>query len=217
MAVATFWFQWNQTKQERIDRRAELNALQKAERDRIAAQARRIVPEITRSAFFGEDVWLGNIQNNSTGAITGLRVAVSAVDEEGKPVSDGYRKATGELDISQALESIISQTLRGSLGGAFAGHPMTAMLGQQLPRDALVQRIAPEVSAKLRVAMMGQIQADWPSSLGPGQSTSVAYRATRPGLQLHIGVRFEDEAGFEWNRFNQYQPTLVAAKPETTV
>jgi hypothetical protein len=209
VAVATFWFQWRKSEQERIDRKSELAALQKAERDRIAAQARRILPEITRSAFFGENVWLGHIQNSSTGAISELRVVVHAVDNDGNQVADGFRKATGELDISGGLHRIVSEALSGSLGGAFGSNSMTRMLAGQLPRNALVSQIAPEVSRQLQVGLMGQLQKDWPSSLGPGQSTSVAYRAARPDLQLHIGIRFEDEAGYEWDRVNQNQPTRV--------
>jgi hypothetical protein len=135
---------------------------------------------------------------------------VTAVDNDGNQVDNGFRKATGELDISGALQRIVSDALRGSLGGAFGSNPMTRALGQ-LPRDALVSQIAPEVSRQLQVGLMGQMQKDWPPSLGPSQSTSVAYRATRADLQLHIGIRFEDEAGYEWNRINQDQPTLVAA------
>jgi hypothetical protein len=35
----------------------------------------------------------------------------------------------------------------------------------------------------------------WSIEIEP-RSTSVAYRATRPGLRLHIGIRFENEAGY---------------------
>lgn len=46
VAVATFWIQWFRGREERKERKVELAALQRAEDDRIAAQARRIVPEI---------------------------------------------------------------------------------------------------------------------------------------------------------------------------
>lgn len=182
--------------------------MQRAENDRIAAQARRIVPEITKSAFFGENVWLGHIQNASTGAISELRVVVTARDNDGNEIVDGFRKATGELDISGGLQRMVSGALSGGVGGALGSNPLTRGLGQ-LPRDAIVQQIAPEVSRQLQIGLMGQLQKDWPTSLGPNASTSVAYRATRPDLQLQIGIRFEDEAGYEWDRVNQDQPKRV--------
>lgn len=215
VAVAAFWVQWFRSKQERTDRTLELATLQKAEKDRIAAQARRIVPEITKSAFFGENIWLGHIRNNSTGAISSLRVVVTAVDNDGKEVSDGFGKATGELNISGALSRVVHDAFSGSLGGGLSSTGIAGMLGplsaQGQYRDMLAQQIAPEVSRQLQIGLMGQMQKDWPSSLGPNQQTSVAYRTTRPDLQLHIGIRFEDEAGYEWNRINQDQPTLAKA------
>jgi hypothetical protein len=37
----------------------------------------------------------------------------------------------------------------------------------------------------------------------------VAYRASRPGLHMHIGIGFEDEAGYLWFRVNTDQPKQV--------
>lgn len=204
----------------------QMAALQRAEDDRIAAQARKIVPEIASGDRFGENIWLAHIQNASTGVINDLRVVVTAYDDQNMEVADGVRKATGQLDISGAMEKIISDAVSGGMGGLMNSGPMAGLLRQQQQfgmggigmgygqpsaadqmKHAMARQITPQVSAALRQAMIGQIQSEWPPSLGPGASTSVAYRATRTGLRLHIGIRFEDEAGYVWNRVNTDQPT----------
>jgi hypothetical protein len=201
----------------------QMVALQRAEDDRIAAQARKIVPEIASGDRFGENIWLAHIQNASTGVINNLRVVVMAYDDQDAVVEDGVRKATGELDISGAMEKIISDAVGGGMGGLMNSSPLAGLSRQQQQfgmgygggqravadqyKRMLAQQVTPQVSAALRQALIGQIQSEWPPSLGPGASTSVAYRATRPGLRLAIGVRFEDEAGYLWNRVNSDQPT----------
>lgn len=60
--------------------------------------------------------------------------------------------------------------------------------------------------------MIGQLQKNWPPSLGPGGETSVAYRATCPGLHMNIGIGFEDEAGYLWFRVNTEQPERVESE-----
>jgi len=231
---------WREPRKARADREAQntqatedrnryndqMAALQRAEDDRIAAQARKIVPEIASGDRFGENIWLAHIQNASTGVINDLRVAVTAYDDQGVEVADGVQKATGQLDISGAMEKIISDAVSGGVGGLMNSSPMAGLLRQQQQfgmgamgtghgqpsmanqmKSAMAQQIKPQVSAALRQAMIGQIQSEWPPSLGPGASTSVAYRAARPGLRLVIGIRFEDEAGYVWNRINTDQPT----------
>lgn len=131
VALATFWFQWSKSKQERIDRNVELAALQRAEDDRIVAQARKIVPEIAISAFFGEDIWLAHVQNTSTGAITQLKVVVEARDSGGNVVEDGIVKAAGELDIAGGLQKIVSDALSGGLGGVMGSNPILDLIQQQ--------------------------------------------------------------------------------------
>lgn len=228
VALATFWFQWSKSKQERIDRNAELAALQRAEDDRIAAQARKIVPEIANSALFGEDIWLAHLQNTSTGAVNQLKVVVEARDSEGNVVEDGIVKATGELDIAGGLQKIVSDALSGGLGGVMGSNPILDLMQQQQQfgggvfgaqrssyqpdyRHLIAQQVGPEVSKRVRQAMMGQLQKNWPPSLGPGGETSIAYRVTRPGLRVNIGVGFEDEAGYLWFRIDTEQPKRVTA------
>lgn len=223
VALATFWFQWSKSKQDRIDRNAELAALQRAEDDRIAAQARKILAEIANSALFGEDIWLAHVRNASTGAVSQLKVVVEARDSNGNLVEGGIAKATGELDIGAGLQKIVADALSGGIGGVMSSNPMLGLMQQQQQfgggvfgaqrpsyqqdyRDLIAQQVGPEVSKRLRQAMMGQLQKNWPPSLGPGGEASIAYRVTRPDLHMNIGVGFEDEAGYLWFRINTEQP-----------
>lgn len=223
VALATFFVQLRKNRQERADRDKQLAELQRAEKDRIAAQARKVVPEIAKSVLFGnDDIWMAHVQNASAGAINNLKVVVAAFDGNNQEVPDGFVKATGKLDISGSFQRIISDAFSGSIGGALGGrlggamdpNPFAGLLGQQFApqnqyRDMLAQQITPQVSKAIQQAMLGQMQKDWPPSLGPNASVTVAYRVTRPDLRLQIGIGFEDEAGYEWERVNQNQPTLV--------
>jgi hypothetical protein len=132
VAVAAFWVQWVRGREERKERGLQLAALQRAEDDRIAAQARRIIPEIASSALFGEDIWIAHIQNASTGAVSQVKVVVEARDADGNEVKHGIRKAKpGEVDISGGLEKLISDALSGGLGGALGVSPVSDLIRQQ--------------------------------------------------------------------------------------
>ena len=214
---------WREPRKARDERNRyddQMAALQRAEDDRIAAQARKIVPEISSGDRFGENVWLAHIENASTGVISSLKVVVKAYDSDDNEIPDAVSEATGQLDISGGIQRIISDALGGGLSGVMDSNPIMALLqqqrfgpGQQASfRDqyrAIEQQIGPQVTQALRHAMMGQLQKDWPPSLGPGASTTVAYRTTRPGLRLHIGIGFQDEAGYLWHRVNTDQPIRV--------
>jgi hypothetical protein len=49
-------------------------------------------------------MWLAHIENASMGVVSELRVVVTAIDGDDNLVPDAVRKATGELDISGAME-----------------------------------------------------------------------------------------------------------------
>jgi hypothetical protein len=65
---------------------AQLNALHRAERERIAAQARKVLPACVRSPMFGETSWTVRIDNASSAVTTILAVDVAAVDADGLDV-----------------------------------------------------------------------------------------------------------------------------------
>jgi hypothetical protein len=228
VAVAAFWVQWFRGREERKERKSELAALQRAEDDRIAAQARKLVPEIAASALFGDDIWLAHIKNASTGAVSQLKVVVEARDADGNLVEGGIAKATGQLDIGGGLQKIVSDALSGGLGGVMGSNPILSLIQQQQQfggmyggqgpsyrdqyKNLIAQQVGPQISERMRQAMMGQLQKNWPPSLGPGGETAVAYRATRPGLHMRIAIGFEDEAGYLWYRVNTDQPKQVTSE-----
>ena len=99
LGVVVIW----EPRKAREDRRrydAQMAALQRAEDDRIAAQARKVVPSVNRADIFGQNVWIARVNNTSNGVITDLVVAVTAVDGDGKDVAGGFRQANNELDIA---------------------------------------------------------------------------------------------------------------------
>jgi hypothetical protein len=65
LGVALIW----EPKKIREDRRRyddQLATLQRAESDRIAAQARKVVPSVNRADIFGENLWMVRVNDTST-------------------------------------------------------------------------------------------------------------------------------------------------------
>lgn len=221
VAVAAFWVQWFRGRDERKERKLQLETLQRAENDRIAAQARRIVPEVASSVAFGESIWIGHIKNASSGAVSQLKVVVEAYDINNEMVPNGVRKATGEVNIADGVQKLMTDALLGGVTGIMGNNPIQEILRSQAYgpaqqasmqdayKTAIANQIGPQISQKMRQAMLGQLMKNWPNSLGPGGEVSVAYRVSRPDLRLSIAIGFEDEAGYLWFRVNTDQPVQV--------
>jgi hypothetical protein len=90
-------------------------ALQRAENDRVAAQARKIVPTIFPADLFGENMWTVKISNTSNGVVTNLGVSVTAVDADDNEIPGGCLQANNRMRTGDAFSRLISE----ALGGAF--------------------------------------------------------------------------------------------------
>jgi len=90
-----------------------MGALQRAENDRIIAQARKIVPAIFPADLFGENMWTVKVSNTSNGVVTHLAVSVTAVDAHGNEIPGGCPQASDQMVIGDAFRRLISDALGG--------------------------------------------------------------------------------------------------------
>jgi hypothetical protein len=75
--------------------------------------------------------------------------------------------------------------------------------------DMLAQRLGPEVSARLREALLGQLVSEWMTTLTPEQFAVMAFRTTAPNARLRVVLEYEDEAGYRWRRPDDGQPVRL--------
>jgi hypothetical protein len=80
-----------------------MDALRRAAKKRVAAQARKVVPSCVRAPMFGDSWWTVRIDNTSNAATTILAVDVTALDANGIQVLDGCRQANNTMPIDQAV------------------------------------------------------------------------------------------------------------------
>ena len=152
------WREPRKARADRIERAAQADedrrrydeqmaALQRAENDRIAAQARKVVPAVYRADLFGENIWTVRINNTSAGIIRNLAVRVVAVDRSGAEVPNGCGQANNQVSISRGMERIVSDALGGALSGAFQSNPMFRRAGVSADhaRRLVDQQLGPEV------------------------------------------------------------------------
>lgn len=217
-------FYW-EPKKAREDRRRyadQMETLQRAENDRIAAQARKVVATVFRADMLGEHLWTVKVSNNSSGIITNLTVSVTAVDADGNEVPGGCRQANREINLGEAFQRMVSQALSGSVSGALqtqmrnlgpfgqmGGFPQ-AGVGPNQVGDMIAGSLGPEVSARFREALLGQLVSEWMPTLTPEQFAVMAFRTTESGVRLRVELEYEDEAGYQWRRPDNGQPVRVS-------
>ena len=82
---------------------AEMEALKRAELDRIAAQARKVVPSCLRTPMFGNNWWTVKIENISNAVATTLAVDVAAIDTNGNVVRGGCPQSNNTMPVDQTF------------------------------------------------------------------------------------------------------------------
>ncbi|BDB41534.1 MULTISPECIES: hypothetical protein [Mycobacterium] len=198
--------------EERKRHEAQMDALNRAETERVAAQARKIVPGCVRTPMFGNTWWTVKIENVSNAAATILSVDVDAVDNNGDVVPNACQQSNNTLPADQAFEKAIRGAMSGSLQGAF----QQSGIGRIIPQGAaqqLTNQLAPAVKQAMQEAMVGHFVTEWQRTLGPNQSALMAYTTTDPMFKLRITIEYEDEAGYQWRRTDTSQPVRTDKVP----
>ena len=195
--------------EERKRHQTEMDALNRAEADRVTAQARKIVPSCVRAPMFGNNWWTVKIDNTSNGLTTLLSAHVAAIGSDGTVMPNGCSQSNNTMPIDQAFDKSIRAALYGSLQGGLDRSGFGSMISRGSSQQ-LANQIAPTVKQAMQEAMVGHFVTEWQKTLGPNQSALMAYTTTEPDLKLRITIEYEDEAGYHWRRTDSTQPIRVA-------
>ena len=180
-------------------------ALERAELERVGAQARKVVPSCVSTPMFGDNWWTVKVDNASASVTKILSVDVRAVDPGGNEVPQGCQQANNTMPVDQAFE----RSIRAALAGSFEGGFQRSGYGSMIPPGTaqhISDRIAPTVKHAMQEAMVGQFVKEWRTILPPNEHAVMAYTTTDPSYRLRITIDYEDEAGFTWQRTDVSQP-----------
>ncbi|TWS20212.1 hypothetical protein FK529_08845 [Tsukamurella asaccharolytica] len=193
----------------------QLATLQRAERDRIEAQARRIVPTVFPAEMFGPNVWTVRVVNSSSAPITELGVQVVAFDADGKEVENGLTKSSA-VGLDQAIERMVRPIIRSAMNagmgsiqmsGPGLSGPIAAAMGARA--DQAANAAAPQMSARVREAVTGSMVSVWPRTLIPEQPAIMTFEAAAGVVDLGVLIQFTDEAGYRWMRTDETMPQQI--------
>jgi hypothetical protein len=174
--------------EERRHHEERMDKLHRAYRERVAAQARKVVPSCMRTPMFGDSWWTFRIDNTSPAVTTLLAVDVEAIDAKGIEVPGGSMQANNTMPVDQAFDRSVLAALSG-----FRRSP----LSKQALRDAL----------------FGHFVTEWQRTLPPYRHTVMAYTTTKPEYTLRVTIDYEDEAGYQWRRTDTGQPRRTDQEP----
>jgi hypothetical protein len=183
--------------EERKRHSAEMDALNRAEKERIAAQARKVVPSCLCTPMFGNSWWTVKIENVSNALATILAVDVAAIDANGDVVPNGCQQSNNTLPVDQAFDKAIRGAMSGSLQGSFQQSGYGPLLQQYGVANQVANHVALVVKQAIQEAMIGHFVTEWQRTLAPNQSALMAYTTTDPKLKLRITIDYEDEAGYQ--------------------
>ncbi len=174
--------------EERRHHMAQMDALHRAERERVAAQARKVLPACVRTPMFGESSWTVRIDNASNAVTTILAVDVTALDINGIEVPHCCSQAADTLSADQVFDRSIRAALLDMSQGGFE------------------HQLVPAFKQAIRDTMVGHFVKEWPRTLAPNQHAVMAFATVDPNYQLRISIDYEDEAGYQWQRTDTSQP-----------
>jgi phenylpyruvate tautomerase PptA (4-oxalocrotonate tautomerase family) len=220
-----------QSAEERKRHDAQIAALLSAENDRLAAQARKVVPAVKRAeAIYGPNVWIVTVENKSTDIVADLTVRVTAQDAEGKPIANGCKSA-GKVEISPLTDQILSEAIHRAIdidsGGSLAmgmgklrgvRPELFDPAGSQRRKEAedrIKRKLDPNIAEKLQEAVDLGLTTEWPRRLIPEQTERIAYIAGDPKYELRVAIQYEDSAGYIWQRTDVSKPKRVTEAKST--
>lgn len=167
--------------QDRRNHEERMDKIHHAYSERVAAQARKVVPSCVRTPMFGDSWWTVRIDNTSNAVTALVAVDVAAIDANGIEVPGGCAQANNTMSVDQAFDRSI----------------LAAMSGFQR---------APLSKQALRDALFGHFVTEWQRTVPPYQHTLMAYTTTDPGYTLRVTIDYEDEAGYRWRRTDTGPP-----------
>jgi hypothetical protein len=95
--------------------KAQMDALRRAHRKRVAAQARKVIPSCARTPMFGASWWTVTVDNASNAMTTILAVEVKAINTNGLEVPDGCQQVSNRTILDQAFDRLSRRRYRDRL------------------------------------------------------------------------------------------------------
>ena len=180
---------------ERREHSAQLSALHRAEKERIAAQSRKVVPSCARTPMFGDSWWTIKIDNASNAEVAILTIDIVALDANGIEIPNGCSPASNTMSVEEAFD----RSVRAALS--------------DMTRDGFDHHLAPVYTNTVRDALIGHIVNEWPRYLPPNEHAVMAYTTTHPSYTLRVKIGYEDGAGYRWRRTDTSQPVSADEEP----
>lgn len=231
ITVAVQWFGSREERKERADQAdAQLKAFRQAEDDRLAAQARRVVPIPIRASFLNPSIWNVTINNWGIDAISGLHVEIVIVDQNGQTISGGWRLADrvalGEsmmsfflpefgkvIDAAQfRFQQFVEAIKAGIISLGESEEAVNAYFADT--KMQIDQQTAAMLQQQVNYSLSVNFTDEWPDSIGPGRYVAMAIHTTKPDHQVHVKIRYEDASGYVWERTDTEGPKRIHEPPQ---
>lgn len=241
IALVTLMWQWRQARKDREDRKAhaiddqnrhnaQIAAQRQAENERLATQARRVVPAKFPGTVFSPRLWNIRIDNRSNDVVSEMTIDITIEDADGTIVSDGYKIADRQA-IGQAMTDVILPEYSRTLDTLSERHARFVdeiktkgltlaentqqfeELKQQYESETPAMEMTPEIQQMLQVkinsAIQTQLTDEWPTVLAPWSFTAMAIETTHTEYTPFVRIQFEDSAGYIWERTDITGPLRI--------
>lgn len=233
VALAIQWFSSRKERQQQADdaktdrerHEAQLAAFRQAEDDRLAAQARRVVPAIFRAHFANPSIWNVTINNWGVDAISGLNVEIVIVDQNGQKVSGGWRLAD-RVALGEAMMDFFLPEFAKVIDGAkfkfqefieaikagvisLGENPQAVEQYFANTKLEIDQQTAAVMQQQVNYALTLNFTDEWPDAVAPSRYVAMAVHTTRPEYQVHVKLRYEDAFGYVWERSDTEGPKRI--------
>ncbi|WP_261864803.1 hypothetical protein, partial [Mycobacterium marinum] len=214
----------------------QLAEMRRAEDDRLAAQARRIIATTVKADVLVPNTWHVKIENTSTDAISSLCVNAIAHDKDGNIVPDGCRQARPDAKASIAdaaattvlhAHQAMMQRVREDFD-QFIAHAANTYNSYGVPEAQIMlqafsagmaqlnldESSAAALKEQVKQAIALQIGDSWPSRLAPGQAAIIAYQTNSAEYTLEPEMYFADFGGYVWHRTDLKLERISEPEPE---
>ncbi|MGZ4583016.1 MAG: hypothetical protein ACXVYI_01430 [Mycobacterium sp.] len=152
---------------ERKRHEAQIDALRRVRRKRVAAQARTVFPSCIKTPMFGDSWWTVRIDNMGSAVTRILGVEVKAIGTKGLEVSGGCEQVNN-MPLDEAFDRSVLAAL-------------STFSGASEPRS---NHLSTTFKHALRDALVGHFATEWERTLLPNQHAVMTYRTTKPEYTL---------------------------------
>lgn len=209
----------------------QIEALQQAENERLAAQARKVIFTVINASALLPNLYHVRIDNVGYEIVSGLEVQVYAQDEGHNVVANGCqiadRNTVGEAfagimttEIAKTFAEIKTQTRdylnevkTGAIDLGQGEQQMEALFAQLYGYMDQAMTIDDNKAQILREQVQQETAArlhpSWPEGLAPGQFAMMPYLTTHANYSVCVDMQFDDP-NYRWRRINGAKPEIVS-------